>query len=131
VSGHQAQTGRQTLDRIRAGTGAWVAIGDFLDDWGRCDSGERRQLIAECLAETGSVEEHRWAAFIAAAIDQLAWEAEPRIEPPAWVRDTRYVLARPWFLLPGWRLRMHQLVDTPAAFKRRNIYGGDRIISRL
>jgi hypothetical protein len=131
VSGYQAQTGRQTLDRIRAGTAEWVAIGDFLDDWRRGDAGERGRMIAEPLAEAGSIEDHRWAAFIAAAIDQLAWEAEPRIEPPAWVRDTRYVLPKPWFVLPGWRLRMHQLVDTPAAFKRRNIYGGDRIISRV
>lgn len=73
----------------------------------------------------------RWAAFVAATVDQLAWESTPRIEPPAWVRDEAYMLQEPWFLLPGWMLRMHQLVDTPAAFKRRNIYGGDRIISRV
>jgi hypothetical protein len=88
-------------------------------------------MIAEPLEPAASPSEHRWAAFVAAAVDQLAWEAEPRIEPPAWVREDRFVLAEPWFLLPGWRLRMHQLVDTPAAFKRRNIFGGDRIIARV
>ena len=36
----------------------------------------------------------------------------------------------PWFLYPGWRLRAWQLVDTPAAFKSRNIFGGDRILAR-
>ena len=130
MSAYLPQTGRQTLDRIRGGTLPWVAVGDFLDDWQRADRAQRGRMIEEPPGETSTTEEHRWAAFIAAAIDQLAWEAEPRIEPPPWVRDTRYVLPEPWFLLPGWRLRMHQLVDTPAAFKRRNIYGGDRIISR-
>ena len=87
-------------------------------------------MIAEPLAPGSTAEERRWAALIAASVDQLAWEAEPHIVPPEWVDDEAYVLSEPWFLLPGWRLRMHQLVDTPAAFKRRNIYGGDRILSR-
>jgi len=47
------------------------------------------------------------------------------------VNGDEFVLPRPRFLYPGWRLRMHQLVDTPAPFKRRNIYGGDRILSRV
>ena len=128
---YQPQTGQQTLDRIRAGVEPWVAVGDLLDDWRRADDTERRQMVEEPLDEATTAEEHRWAAFIVAAIDQLAWEAQPRIEPPDWVRDVRYVLPEPWFLLPGWRLRMHQLVDTPAAFTRRNIFGGDRIISRV
>lgn len=73
----------------------------------------------------------RWATFVAAAVDQLAWESEPRIEPPEWVSDDNYVLDEPWFLLPGWRLRMHRLVDRPGAFKRRSIHGVDRILSRV
>lgn len=130
MSTYRPQTALETLARIRTGTGPWVAIGDFLDDWRRSSHDERLAMIEEPLDDTSSEEGHRWAAFIAAAIDQMAWESVPRIEPPAWVRDVRYVLPRPWFLLPGWRLRMHQLVDTPAAFKRRNIFGGDRILSR-
>jgi hypothetical protein len=131
VSAYRAQTAHGTLARVRAGTAPWVAVGDFLDDWRRADAATRRRMVAEPLGPTSSDDEHRWAALIAAAVDQLAWEADPRIEPPAWVRDVRYVLPEPWFLLPGWRLRMHQLVDTPAAFKRRNIYGGDRLILRV
>jgi hypothetical protein len=131
VSDYTPQTARETLERIQAGTRPWVAIGDLLDDWRRVDDARRRAMIEEPLGSTDTLEQHRWAAFIAAAVDQLAWEADPRIEPPAWVRDRRYVLPEPWFLLPGWRLRMHQLVDTPAAFTVRNIYGGDRIIARV
>jgi hypothetical protein len=127
----QSQSARATMERIQHGDGPWIALGDFLDDWRRADRSERLVMIDEPLEPTDSDAEHRWAAFIAAAVDQLAWESQPRIEPPDWVRDPRYVLAEPWFLVPGWRLRMHQLVDTPAAFKRRNIFGGDRVISRV
>ena len=128
---YRPQTARQTLVRIQAGDDAWIAIGDLLDDWRRAAHATRGRMIEEPMAEASSKSERRWAAFIAAAVDQLAWESEPRIDPPDWVRDARYILSEPWFLLPGWRLRMHQLVDTPAAFTRRNIYGGDHIISRV
>lgn len=123
---------RQTLTRIMDGTAPWVAIGDFVDGWNRGGRSTREQMIHEPPSATDSAELLRWAALIAAAVDWLAWNAEPeRITPPAWVNGDEYILPRPWFLYPGWRLRMHQLVDTPAPFKRRNIYGGDRILSRV
>ena len=130
MNDYRPQSARETFRRVLAGTAPWVAIGDFLDDWRRSDAPARQRMVEQPLDVPGDVQQLRWAAFIAAAVDQLAWEARPRIRPPAWAIDTRYVLPEPWFLLPGWRLRMHQLVDTPAAFKRRNIYGGDRILSR-
>lgn len=132
MSAHVARSARGTLIRIVDGTAPWVAIGDFLDDWNRSDYDARDQMIREPLSSTDSEELARWAALIAAAVDWLAWTAEPdRITPPAWVDAPEFILPRPWFLYPGWRLRMHQLVDTPAPFKRRNIYGGDRILARV
>lgn len=127
---YRPQTAYETFQRICSGTDPWVAVGDLVDDWHRSDRIEREEMIRQPLgpAPTGL---ERWAAFIAATVDQLGWDTEPHIPPPAWVNDEAYVLDRPWFLLPGWRLRMHQLVDTPGAFKRRNIYGGDRILSRV
>ena len=40
-------------------------------------------------------------------------------------------IPEPWFLYPGWRLRAMQLVDTPAPFKARNIFGGSGILDRV
>ena len=54
----------------------------------------------------------------------------PRIPTPSWAMSRRYVLAQPSFLLSGEALRMHQLVETPAASTVRNIFGGNRILSR-
>ena len=81
------------------------------------------------MGQASSESERRWAAFIAAAVDQLAWESEPRIVTSDRVRD-----ADTSSLILSCRRAgacTLELVDTPAAFTRRNIYGGDRIISRV
>lgn len=128
---YQPGSAHDALERILADTDPWVAIGDLVDDWRRSDVADRERMIEAPLSPVDEEPEQRWAALIAATVDQLCWESRPRIVPPEWVVDQAYILDEPWFLLPGWRLRMHQLVDTPAAFKRRNIYGGDRILSRV
>lgn len=119
--------------RIRAGTEPWVAVGDFLDEWRRTPPAERPGLVAEppALAEEDSAL-LRWAALLAAAVEWLCWNERPtRLDPPAWTSDPRFRLPEPWFLYPGWRLRAMQLADTPAPFKMRNIFGGDRILDRV
>jgi hypothetical protein len=50
---------------------------------------------------------------------------------PDWTARGEYRLAEPWFLYPGWRLRAWQLFETPAPFRMRNIFGGDRILDRV
>ena len=56
---------------------------------------------------------------------------QDELPTPAWTSQPQYRLDEPWFLYPGWRLRAWQLVDTPVAFKTRNIFGGDRILASL
>lgn len=125
------QTAADTLERILAGTSPWVAVGDFIDGWHRSRPEERADLIADEPRRPQLAEHRRWAAFIAATADSLSRSGEDRVEVAEWVRSRRYVLDEPWFLLPGESLRLHQLVDTPAPFSVRNIFGGDRIIHRV
>lgn len=127
----RTQSANDTLDRIRRGTPGWVAIGDFVDDWGRSDADERQRMTVDEPDPARTADLIRWAALIAAAVDWLATTSKPPISTPAWAMSRRYVLDEPWFLLPGEALRMHQLVDTPAAFTVRNIFGGDRILGRV
>jgi len=42
-----------------------------------------------------------------------------------------YCLAEPWYLYPGTRMRAWSEETTPAPFKMRNIFGGDRILDRV
>jgi hypothetical protein len=123
------QSAESTVRRIEGGTDGWVAVGDFVDDWRRSTPEERAAMIE---AEPGSsTSTRRWVSLVAAAVDYLARTSDPRFDVPAWALSTDTVLDEPWFLLPGVSIRMHQLVDTPAAFKARNIFGGDRILSRV
>ena len=76
-------------------------------------------------------ETRRWACLVAAAVDYLGRSSQPPVDVPKWALSPDTVLDEPWFLIPGTSLRMDQLVNTPAAFKTRNIFGGERILSRV
>jgi hypothetical protein len=124
----QPQSAAETVRRIENGTDPWVAFGQFVDDWRRTEIRERSGLIGEPLPAVTD-ELARWAALVAAAVDWLC--AQDSLGVPSWVNAPGYRLTEPWFLYPGWRLRLWQLVETPAPFKARNIFGGDRILDRV
>ena len=89
----------------------------------------RADLVADPIAAAIDEEQGRWAALCAAAVEWLCWQ--DRLPFPTWTAKPEYILRAPWFLYPGWRLRAWQLATTPAPFKLRNIFGGDRILDRV
>lgn len=127
----QAQTAAATVARIARGDPGWIALGDFVDEWRRAEASARPALMSEPPSWPRDDAVRRWAALTAATVDWLASSTPPRIPVPDWVRSRQTVLSRPWFLVPGTAIRMHLLVDTPAPFSARNIFGGDRILDRV
>jgi hypothetical protein len=124
------QTISETLERIYNSTAPWVAIGDFLDDWRRSAVEHRRELVNEQpIVPVSTPDMQRWVAFCAAMVEWLCWQ--DGIPFPAWTSQEVYTLKEPWFLYKGWRLRAWQLATTPAPFKMRNIFGGDRMLDRV
>ena len=124
------QTIAETFERICNGTTPWVAIGDFLDDWRRSSIQDRFELVESPIASAAPTPEtQQWAAFCAAMVEWLCWQ--DGLPFPAWTSQEKYNLPEPWFLYKGRRLRAWQLVTTPAPFKMRNIYGGDRMLDRV
>lgn len=125
---YRGQTAAATIDRVAASVDPWLAIGQFLDDWRRAPVAERTALVAtpprSAADDTG-----RWVALLAASVEWLC--ARDGLPFPDWTGDPAHRLPDPWFLYPGWRLRAWQLADTPAPFKARNIFGGDRILDRV
>lgn len=115
---------------IQAGCGLWIAFGTFLDDWRYASTND--PVILTSMTEEPIIPDAkplREAAFFQAVGEHLT--AQHQItDYPSWLVDPRWVLEDPWFLYPGYRLRAWQLVTTPAAFKARNIFGGDRIFNR-
>ena len=125
---YQPQTAAATLSLILEGLDPWLAVGQFLDDWRRTDPADRLRLVSEPPASaTGP--DLRWAALLAAAVEWLC--AQDGLPFPPWTSRPAYRLSEPWFLYPGPRLRAWQLLDTPVAFRIRNIFGGDRILDRV
>jgi hypothetical protein len=125
---YRPQTAAETLRLIVEGVAPWLAVGQFLDDWRGTEPRRRRHLVSEPPPEVAG-EHLRWAALLAAAVDYLCAQGE--MPAPAWTRRAEYRLKEPWFLYPGWRLRAWQLAETPVPFRMRNIFGGDRILSRV
>lgn len=125
---YRPQSAADALRLIVDGVDPWLAFGQFLDDWRRTAPAQRSSLVGEPLPEV-SAEYLRWAALLAAAVEWLC--VQDGMSVPSWTGRTQYRLAEPWFLYPGWRLRAWQLVETPAPLNMRNIFGGDRILSRV
>ena len=125
---YRPQSAADTLDRIVEGIDPWRALGQFVDDWHRTPV-EERPLLRQAPLPMPPPQHARWAALMAAAVEWLC--ARDGLPFPDWTARGEYRLAEPWFLYPGWRLRAWQLFETPAPFRIRNIFGGDRILDRV
>ena len=129
----------QTLARayagIRAGDDEWVAINEFFHEWFDYSRDNRAMLVAGPIQADDIAHESdpwRWAVFCAAAADYLCERYQ--VECPAWATDPVYTLAEPWYGFgdvganaPAVRAHFERV--TPAALRRRNILGGDRVFA--
>ena len=115
----------KVFDQICNNEMPWVAIGNFLNDWWAYAVEHRRELIEEPLAPAPTPEMQRWAAFCAAMVEWLCWEAG--LTAPSWVYQECYILQEPWYFRERWSSRSKLIARTPAPFQRRNIFGGDRM----
>lgn len=100
---------------------------DFLDQFAI----ERRpEMLAEeppRLCE--SIEEGDVAdAYLAAVAVALSRSAG--VVPPAWTRGAR-ALKSPWFAHPGGALRATLILESPAAFRERNLFVSENALSRV
>jgi hypothetical protein len=121
-------TSTESFQRILDGEDPWIAIGDFLDEWKREEVEDRLELVADPLASLVPPPIEQWAAFFAAMVEELC--LQDALPVPVWTENERFILEHPWFLYPGWRLKVWQLATTPPSFKKRNIFGGDRMLLR-
>ncbi len=115
----------ETFDQICNNEMPWVALGNFLNDWWAYAVEHRRELVETPLAPASTLRTQRWAAFCAAMIEWLCWQADMPF--PEWTNQECYILPEPWFLDEKWSGRTWLLATTPAPFQMRNIFGGDRM----
>jgi len=94
-------------------------LADFLHEFARRGEAsmlaETPPLMRDCYA-LGAVND----AYLAAAAVSLA--ARLGCPAPLWTRDAERILREPWFASPGRHMRALLLVESPAAFRERNLF---------
>ncbi len=127
TTAYRAQTTVDTMARIAAGVDPWIAYRDFLEDWTYLP--DSRSTVIEQPPPFSGEEQRRWAALLAASVEALC--ARDGLHVPAWTRHRDFRLREPWYLYEGTgRIRAWLRETTPAAFARRNIWSGNRILRR-
>jgi hypothetical protein len=119
-----AEVSRWTEDQ----EGFFLHLGDFLDQF----SIERRpEMLAEEPARlTGKIEEGDVADAYLAAV-AVALSRTVGAVPPPWSRATGRALRYPWFAHRGGVLRATLLLESPAAFRERNLFVSENALSRV
>ena len=82
------------------------------------------EWLAPILGELGQVQD----AYLAATAEQLA--CDYGLPLPAWVMSDERKLHRPWFASSLAARRTVLLVESPAAFRARNLFISENALSR-
>ncbi len=108
---------------------AWT-IEEFLDAFYRVSQTGRQAMIdrePELLAgkiENGEVTD----AYLAALAEYLAWRDGLLV--PEWTQDRRRVMKEPWYATGISGLKPLLAMESPAAFRRRNLFVSKNALSR-
>lgn len=129
TSSYRWHTIREAFEQIGHNQTPWVALGNFLNDWWFFAIEHRRELIQQPLPPATNIEARRWAAFCAATVEWLC--LQEGVPCPIWTKQKRYNLSDPWFFYDDDDSRLWLIATTPAPFKMRNIYGGDRMFNHV
>ena len=105
-----------------------LSLRDFLDGFFAEPSAEvlapEPLRLADKLPHLGAVED----AYLAATAEWLAWKF--KFHPPRWAFDQARSLRRPWFASQLASLRAVLLLESPAAFRSRNLFVSENALSR-
>lgn len=106
-----------------------MSLANFLDEFyaSPCASAfsETPQVLAPQFGDQGHVQD----AYLAATAEHLA--ATYRLQVPHWVADEARKLHRPWFASQLAALRAVLLVESPAAFRSRNLFVSENALTRV
>jgi hypothetical protein len=82
-------------------------------------------LLAPVIGKLGGVQD----AYLAATAEHLAWTNGFPV--PDWVAAEARKLHHPWFASPLAAVRTVLLLESPAAFRARNIFVSENALSRV
>jgi hypothetical protein len=103
------------------------AVAEFLDEFYAEPLAERLaeepRGLTEVLGDEGLAD-----AYLAGIADHLS--RAYKLRPPDWVSQPARVLAKPWFALKSHGGRMAMLIESPPAFRERNIFISANALNR-
>lgn len=103
-------------------------LANFLDEFYAAPDAEALadspSLLAPNFGELGRVQD----AYLAATAEKLA--SDNHFPVPAWTEAEARKLHRPWFASPLMTLRTVLLLESPAAFRSRNLFISQNALTR-
>jgi hypothetical protein len=115
-------------ERAAQGDSFDLCLADFLDAFyvspAQNALADRPDLLASSAGEPGRVRD----AYLAATAVELARRFG--LEVPVWTWSEERRLHRPWFASPLAGLRAVLLLESPAAFRERNLFVSENALTR-
>lgn len=107
-----------------------LVLGDLLDDFRqRCSTPEEKSaLVSEAPVWLDAETHADCNAYLAAVAETLCREAS--LPPPVWTDSPPCFLHRPWFAGGFETLKALLLVESPVAFRRRNLFVSANALTR-
>lgn len=100
-------------------------ISEFLEDFYNAPLSDRYKMLEE---EPLDVEPIEIAAYLAAMAEKLS--IENKIPVPEWTKKQKYILREPYFY-GGEKLKAVLIIESPVAFKRRNLFVSSNALVRV
>jgi hypothetical protein len=119
----------EVADLASRGESFDLCLREFLDEFYSRPSQEalaaEPSRLREVLPSKGEV----YDAYLAATAEALADKA--RLDTPSWAYSPSRQLHHPWFALNLASLRAVLLLESPAAFRSRNLFVSENALSRV
>jgi hypothetical protein len=103
-------------------------LANFLDEFYAAPAARALADVPPLLATTGGEAGRVRDAYLAATAEELA--RGHQFPAPAWVADDARKLHRPWFASPLAALRAVLLLESPPAFRSRNLFISQNALTR-
>lgn len=104
-------------------------LADFLDEFYTSPKNEALALAPRLLAPSHGDRGQVQDAYLAATAEELA--SRFKLDVPAWTSGSERQLHRPWFALNLASLRAILILESPPAFRARNLFVSENALSRV